>query len=150
MLEKRKPPSKPSREEIDNWMQEMHDTTGFPYKRVSPTHLQVGMHNHVSEYPMDIKDQDEWMSFAARLTRDVEGRKKDAFHKGLLEKSGDLNGAHLGIQGDDVIVSREEPTEGLDQLSFYRSIRIVDAAVEEILPKVLKEIDRDNLKPKRK
>jgi hypothetical protein len=80
----------------------------------------------------------------------VEGRKKGAFHKRLLEKSGDMNGAHPGIQGNDIIVSREEPKEDLDQLSFYRSIGIVDAAHQAVYPELLKEIERDNLKRKRK
>ena len=148
MLKKRKPT--PSGDDLNQWLQTMNSRTGLPVNRVDPNHWQLGIRNHVAEYTMDIKDQGEWVSYATKLTPDAEGREQGAFYRGLLSLSGKLNGSHIGIQGDDVILTREEPKEDLNQLSFYRSIRLVDAAHEAAYPEVLEEIKRKGLKFKKK
>lgn len=150
MFEKRKPVNKPSTENVDGWLQEYSNKTRRPYKRLSPNHWQVGMSNRQSAYPMDIKAQGDWVSIAARLTRDVEEGNREAFYKRLLELSGDLNGSHVGKQGDDIIVTREEPREDLNQLTLYRGMRLVDAAHEAVLPEILNVIKKNGYKRKRK
>jgi hypothetical protein len=140
----------PSGDDLNQWLQTMNSRTGLPVSRVDPNHWQLGIRNRVAEYTMDIKDQGEWVSYAAKLTLDAEGKDQGAFYRELLSLSGKLNGSHIGIQGDDVILTREEPKEDLNQLSFYRSIRLVDAAYEVALPEVLKEMKKKGLKFKRK
>jgi hypothetical protein len=73
---------------------------------------------------------------------------KDALNKRIKEEQR-LQQSKEAIV-DDVILTREEPKEDLNQLSFYRSIRLVDAAHEVAYPEVLKEIKRNGLKLKRK
>jgi hypothetical protein len=145
-LEKRKP----SNDDVHQWLKTMNGETGLPVSRVDHNHWQVGMSNPTGQYTMDIKDQGEWVSMATVLGRDVEGRKRAPFYRKLLELSGKLNGSHIGIQGDNVILTREEPKEDLNQLSFYRSMSLLDRGQEVATPEVLEEMKRNNLKPKRR
>ncbi len=137
-------------EDVNRWLQTVNNVTGLPVRQVAPKHWQLGMRNRVSQYTMDIKDQGEWVSYGVPLTPDVEGRKQAPFYRGLLGLSGKLNGSHIGMEGDKVILTREDPKEGLDPLSFGRSIRMLDSAHEAAYPEVLKEAKRHGLRFKKK
>ncbi|SRR6266446_2897890 len=149
MLKKRKPSNK----DLDKWVQEIGDEPDSSVQQVqnvAPDHWQLGMSNPVGEYTMDIKDQGECVSYGIPLTPDVEGRNVAAFFRELLGFSAKINGSHIGIENDNLVLTREELKEGLSPLGLGRSIRLMDDTHQVVYPEVLQMEKRHGLRFKKR
>ncbi len=144
---------KPSNKDLDKWVQEIGSEPSSSVQRaqqVAPDHWQLGMHNPVGQYTMDIKDQGDCVSYGIPLTPDVEGRNEAAFYRELLGYSTKINGSHIGIEGDNLVLTREELKEGLGPQALGRSIRLMDDTHQVVYPEVLKMEKRHGLRFKRR
>ncbi len=144
---------KPSNKDVDTWMQKIGSEPSASVQRVqgvTPGHWQLGMLNRVGQYTMDIKDQGDYVSYGIPLTPDVEGKNEAAFYRELLGYSAKINGSHIGIEGDNIVLTREEHKEGFDPPALGRSIRLMSDTHEVVYPELLKMEKRHGLKFKNK
>ncbi len=138
----------PSNRDVGKWVEKIGSESSSSVQgvqQVTPAHWQLGMHNRVGQYTMDIKDQGDCVSYGIPLTPDVEGKNEAAFYRELLGYSAKINGSHIGIEGDKLVLTREEHKEGLNPLALGRSIRLMDDTHQVVYPEVLKMEKRHGL-----
>lgn len=127
----------PSSEEINHWLAFLSDATGYAVRRMELNHWQLDMNNSFAPFTLDIYELDEWISFGILLMHDIQGQGKAEFYKYLLERNAELYGAHLAIQGDLLILIKEDLKTGFDPKSLANSIRIMNTVHQTIYPQLL-------------
>src|SRR5258708_36048093 len=120
---------KPAGKDVGKWVQKIGSEPTSSVQRaqqVDPTHWELGMHNRIADYTMDIQLQEQsgWVTYGVTLTPDVEGKNRADFYGDLLDLNAKLNGSHIGREGDNLVLTREQREEELDPLSLGRSIRL--------------------------
>jgi hypothetical protein len=135
-------PKELSDNDINRWLSTISSSLKIPESQVSETHWQLGMKNSVGKYNIDIIDQGEWITYGVPLVADVEGKNRVTFYKTILDLNARLNGVHLGIEDNRLILVREEQKEGLNAYSLGRSIAIIDSAHQVVFPFILDEIKK--------
>lgn len=131
---------------INAWLSEISKRSAFPVSRIKADHWQLVMRNSIAQYTLDIFDQGQWITYGSTLVPDVVGSERVTFYASLLKLNAQLNGVHIGLDNNRVILSREEPKEGLTPLSFAQSIIIFDNALQFVYVQILEEIHRLGLK----
>jgi hypothetical protein len=137
MLRKRQP----SNSDIDKTLKILSSDPGTPVtgvQRLHPNHWQLDMVNKAGQYPMDVINQREHITYAAPLTRDVKGKNEAAFLREVLCYSGKLNGPHIAIEDDTLILTKEDQKEGLGPLGISQSIRQVNETHQVVHPEIVK------------
>lgn len=140
MLRKRQP----SNSDIDKTLKTLSSDPGTPVKgvqRLHPNHWQLDMDNKAGRYPMDVINQREHISYAAPLTPDVKGKNEASFLREVMRYSAKLNGPHIGIEDDTLILTKEDQKEGLGPIGISQSIRQVNETHQVIYPKIV-EIEK--------
>jgi hypothetical protein len=141
MLRKRQPSSS----DIDKALKTLASDAGTPVKgvqRLHPNHWQLDMVNKAGQYPMSVINQRKHITYAAPLTAapltpDVEGKNEAAFLREVLRYSGKMNGPHIAIEDDTLILTKEDQKEGLGLLGISQSIRQVNETHQVAYPAIV-------------
>lgn len=90
---------------------------------------------------MDVINQRNHISYAAPLTRNVKGKNEAAYLREVMRYSAKINGPHIGIEDDTLILTKEDQKEGLGPLGMSQSIRQMNETHQEAFPKIV-EIEK--------
>ncbi len=140
----------PSEDDVNRWLQKINGTTGFQVRRIDHKHWQIGMRNHIAEYTLDIQDQDPWITYGIPLTPDVEGKELATFYGELLDLNGQLNGSHIGRQGNNLILQERNLKENLSPQSLIESIALINSAHQVVFSEMIKKARRLGMRFRRK
>lgn len=127
-------PYEPSNDEINDWLEQLIPIMQFfTVKRIDYNHWRLDCENSEAYFTLDIFDQGQWITYGIVLVPDVEGQDCGEFYRSLLDINAYLNGAHIGIANDQVILTREEPKGGLVLVSLAESLLIINNALSVYL-----------------
>jgi hypothetical protein len=103
---------------ISLWLQKW----GLGFWQTDPGQWRIDLkHKHLS-YTLTLSNQGQWFSFAAELMSNLSGNKLESFYEDVLKLNGRLNGVHVAMEGDSLILVRDDYSEDLSEDRLYRSL----------------------------
>lgn len=106
---------------------------GVSVNDMSDTHWSIELEHERATYSASIKHLGKWLSYAAELIPDVEGRKKEELYESLLSLNACLNGAYVAKQGPQIILVRNEFTEDINAETLLRGLAVFHRTHEYLI-----------------
>jgi hypothetical protein len=117
---------------------------------INDNHLIIDIANSQANYSLNLKINEHWMSYAAELIPDVDGRRVYEMYEYLLKINARLNSAYIALENDRLILVRNDILDEIDQNSLMRNIKLFDLTHEyayDLMMKKNKELQLVFKKP---
>lgn len=123
---------------IEYWLRE----SGFYIEKTAPNRWQVKMHHNFCNYVVFITNKNGWFSYGADLMGIAIRNNVDIFYNHILKLNAKLNGAHISIDNNRLVLIRDDFSEDINKYSMYRNLKLFHETHQYVYQEMLKEAGR--------
>lgn len=106
---------------------------------INDNHIIIDIANSQANYSLNLKIHGDWMSYAAELIPDVDGRRVYEMYEYLLKMNTRLNSAYIALEDDRLILVRNDMLDDIDENLLMRNIKLFNMTLEYVYELIIKK-----------